>query len=292
MANTLEKMQAEGLYEDEGLTTQESEQSLETETLEESEAVVAEESNEAEVVLVGDEQALPNQSERENHAWGSLRRNNRSLKRENREKDEEIARLNERLARVEEVAIKPPKLEDFDSEEQYQQATRDFYKPKQHQEPVKPQAEVRNYDDVVNSHYERAEKAGLNLTKFASSEKAVRARFGDQATDILIDQLGDESHKIIQHVGSSESNLDTVHNLLMQDPSGVKLTMYMGRLAERLQVEKKAISKAPKPTRTPSGGATGASDLQRRFDSAAQKKDANEMFKIRREARKAGVNLE
>ena len=93
MANTLEKMQAEGLYEDEGLTTQESEQSLETETLEESEAVVAEESNEAEVVLVGDEQALPNQSERENHAWGSLRRNNRSLKRENREKDEEVLEI-------------------------------------------------------------------------------------------------------------------------------------------------------------------------------------------------------
>lgn len=264
----------------------------------ESEAVVAEDEEESEITLEGEQQdsldtvAIPKKT------LSKLRRQKREAKQAASESSDELARMREELNAVKKAAIKKPSYLDFNTEEDYDAAMRQYQNlsgdtkpataPKAETSPVLP-----DFAEAVNAHYDRAEKLGINLDKFAQSEKVVRENLGDMATDALIDAVGVGSEKVVAHLGSNSKSLQQVITLLTNDPTGMKAVGHLNRMAERLKVSKKSISRAPSASKSPSGSATAPlSSLQKQYAKAEKSNDVNLMFKLRRQARKDGQKLD
>ena len=298
MSNTLQKMVEAGLAEEEELTSSEPEAELEIEAEDEPEAVVAEEEDEAEVVL-GDEQDAPKDRSEPSGGvkatFAHLRRDRRELRQERSALSEENQALKARLDALEDATLRKPKYTDYATDEAYETALLQFHAAKSRREQQAPQAQpaaaqpqTRDFTDSVNAHYERAEKLGVNAGKFEAAERNVRSRLGDVLTDALIDAVGEGSEKAIMLIGTNAAEFDAVQSLLSSDPTGLKAVGRLNRLAERAKVTKPRVSGAPKPTRSPAGGGkVSVSALDKKLAKAEKSNDANAMFKLRREKRKA-----
>ena len=296
MSNTLQKMVEAGLAEEEELTSSEPEAELEIEADDEPEAVVAEEEEEAEIVL-GDEQDAPKKELEPGlkKTLSHLRRDRRELRQEKAALSEENEALKARLDALEDATLRKPKYTDYATDEAYETALLQFHAAKSRREQPAPQAQpaaaqpqTRDFTDSVNAHYERAEKLGVNAGKFEAAERNVRSRLGDVLTDALIDAVGEGSEKAIMLIGTNAAEFDAVQSLLSSDPTGLKAVGRLNRLAERAKVTKPRVSGAPKPTRSPAGGGkVSVSALDKKLAKAEKSNDANAMFKLRREKRKA-----
>lgn len=261
MSNTLEKLVAEGGADPEELTPQNDHAEPEIEPELEAEAVVAEPEGEVEIVLqdAGDaSKALD--KDKIDHAFTKLKRQKKAIKQEAEatkdaltSKNAEVEQLKAQMDELKRYAVKEPQYHDFDDEASYRQALLAYDRlvntPAQaaNAETIPAPAPVQaDFTDSVNSHYERAEKLGVNLDKFATAEKNLRTQFGEQLTDALIHEVGEGSEKVVMYLGSNPAQITDLQNMLVADPTGNSAVKHLIRMATRLETSKSSISKAPR----------------------------------------------
>jgi len=308
---TLEKLQAAGLAEDDAVVTAAAEEDAELviETHNDDDAVVAE----AELDEVGDELVSGDQDhsrvEVPKKTLSKLRRTRREAREQVTEKDAEIAALNARLDRSEErqrASLKKPSYAEYPDDASFETALLEYHSV-MGEAPATPAPGARrpapaaaptrqpDFSDEINSHIDRAEKLGINLDKFAQADSAVRTTLGDSITDALIASVGDGSEKAIYLMGSKPAELAKVQQMLAADPSGLRVVGHLTRLATLAKVNKKPVSGAPRPSRSPSGDqgqvSAEARGYNKQLDAAEKAGDTQKMVQLRRKARKAGVAL-
>ena len=239
------------------------------------------------------------------------------------EKDDEISQLKAKIENFERSVfpqtgqpnlLKRPSELDYDSDEGYQQAlakyedelvTRKFQElENKRQQEQAYRTHQQSLYQAVEDHYERAskliEQAGITPEVYKQSDASVRGAVnliapgrGDIIVDQMIANIGDGSDKVMYYLGRNQSALSQFKSLLVEDPSGIKASIFLGQQKERLTNPKRMKSRAPAPSPTANGDANMGSNitaLQKKYDAAHKKGDHQTAWKYRREARKSGVD--
>lgn len=301
-------------------TIEETDVNAATEEVEETEEVAEpteEETTETEVEdwMRGDDQPS---DEIPNSAWKAAREQYKAkLAKKEEEHHNELDRLkaeNEQLKQGKPAALKEPKLEDFDDNDDPQadyMAAMVDYKIKKSQAEMQAtqaatvtqekQAELkRKIDSNVDKHYVRAQKlaeqSGIKAETYQASDlrfrQSLERRFpgaGDSIANKLISDLGEGSEKVTYNLGVNKARLSELEERLDSDPSGIQAAMYLGQLKTDLNAPQKRKTNAPKPTPTLKGDAKPSlGQYERKYNKA---KTPQEKWDIKREAKKAGVNV-
>ena len=252
---------------------------------------------------------------------GALVKTRKKLQGRIQEKDDEVQRLNKKIEELEKRTSsakvelpKRPKVDDFDSDEEYDKALDDWY-------DLKTQASLKSLQDSQNqninaqnqqkkiiksveNHYERAEKLvkehAIKPEVCQSADKAVREATeailpgkGDSSVDHLINVLGDGSEKTLYYLGRNKNALNEYRAILQEDTTGLKAAAFLGRLSERINGTTKRKSKAPAPAPQANGNAeqsVSESVIKKKYDAAHKKGNTQEAFNIKREAKKQGLD--
>lgn len=238
------------------------------------------------------------------------------------EKDEELERLraeNESLkkAKPETKQDEPvlPKSEDFGTDEEYQKALADYHdkradmrftasqKKREQSDKLKVQQVAR--EKAVDGHYDRAaklvEESGIDPELFKQTDVAVRSAVesilpgrGDLITDQIISVMGEGSEKVLYFLGRNKTAMSEMKNLLAEDSTGMRLSIYLGQQKERLTNPKKRSSKAPAPASNIKGDNNSkvkGSAEKKKYDKAHKNRNNQLAYNIKKEAKKAGIDV-
>lgn len=237
------------------------------------------------------------------------------------ERDEEIERLKEENQQLKSSAkpipIEPvnrPRITDFDSDEEYESAMdawetqksesqlSTFEQRKQHQEQVNRLK--RDVDESVTNHYTRAEKLikdhSISPEVYKQADQAVRKAIAsvipknaDAVVDALINVIGEGSEKTMFHLGRNKPALNNLRSLLVDDPTGLKASAYLGGLTKEIKGTTKRKSQAPAPSAQVNGDGnvtkSGAAD-KRKYDKAHKSGNIQQAYNIAKAARGAGID--
>lgn len=232
------------------------------------------------------------------------------------ERDEEIERLrkeNEQLKTSKPVELpKQPLAIEFDTDDEYQAALTDWLKKRdevsfselenRRNQQTKAQQQQQEVSQAVEQHYERAaglvEKYGVDPEVYRTADATVRATVekirpgqGDVVVDLLIANLGEGSEKVTYYLGKNSTALNQFRALLHDDPSGLKASVFLGKLSNKLEGTIKKTSRAPAPAASASGSANvNSGTLKKQYDKAHKSGNTAEAFEARRAARKAGID--
>lgn len=205
--------------------------------------------------------------------------------------------------------LKRPDELDFETTEDYHRALDEYhdkrYELKQQTvQQTQAQREVEmEVAEAVDRHYDRAEKLieehGLKSenykdadTRVRSAIEAIAPRIGDKVVDQFIKSMGDGSEKVMYHLGRNKTALSELQSILQTDKSGIQAAVYLGKKLEQLTNPTRRKTRAPSPApqaKGDSGGQT-ADAIKRKYDAAHKKNDGATAFKLKREAKKAGVD--
>ncbi len=231
------------------------------------------------------------------------------------EKESEIEKLRQKVERLESsgsatLLNKAPSPDDFDDDASFDAARADWLVAQAEarvaakNEAGLKQAEkakaIADRDNRVDAHYERAVKLakeyGIDPEMYQASDLAVRktvesipalSRGADEVVDHLISLIGEDSEKLMYHIGRNSNARNNFREALEGDVSGIKAAILLGQMKEKLTSPKK-VNSVKKPAKRADGdSAAGVSDLHRKYQRS---KSAQERFDIRTEARKAGIN--
>ncbi len=161
-------------------------------------------------------------------------------------------------------------------------------------------------EQSVDQHYERAAKlaatSGIDPEVYQSADFRVRSAIegifpggGDSITDSLIAGLGDGSERVFFNLGVNSARLNELRSLLTQDPSGLRASMFLGKLSAELSAPAKRKSNAPAPATQVKGDvATSESGraLHKKYQEAHKSGNVGKAFSLKREAKLAGVNTQ
>lgn len=300
MVDTLAKMQAAGLVdEEEELTTpDEAETELVLEEDAEPEAVVAEEEAGATIELQDDTQGRPS-VEVPKRTLSELRRTRREAREQVSQKDAQLEEMRQQLQNLQQATLKKPQYADYPDDASYEAALLQYHSvASQGQPQAQPQPTAQpqvgpDFSEQINAHIDRAEKLGVSADEFLNAEDTVRSVLGNEVTDALIAAVGPGSEKAIMVMGSRAQELQRVQQLLANDRTGLSVVSHVTRLGERARVNKKTISGAPAPTRSPSGGGhipSSDAEYEKQMAKLEKAKDAQGMFELRRARRKAAAS--
>lgn len=240
------------------------------------------------------------------------------------EKDDEITQLRHEIeqlkkggkAPAKDDAAKPvrPKLRDFDSDEEYEQAMDEYEERKLEYQASKitsskqqEEAQTKRAERLaqsVDGHYERAAKliqeAGLNPDTYKHADTTIKEaiedvlpRAGEAVFNELVSLMGEGSEKTMFYVGRNKGALTEFKTLLQEDKTGLKAAYHLGKLTEKVNGTKKQPSRAPRPAAQIQGdeGSTAkGSALQRKYDAAHKKGHTQEAYNIKKQARQQGVD--
>jgi hypothetical protein len=240
-----------------------------------------------------------------------------------REHQSEIETLRAQLeeARRNNVAPQPsarPKREDFydhdDPDDAYAEALTDWklnermtqqHGQSQQYEAQRKQLEAQQkINDDVDKHYERAAvlatQSGISPELYQSADLRVRSAIegifpggGENVTNALIASLGEGSEKVLYNLGVNAKRLAELTNLLAQDSSGIKASIYLGKLSSELTAPLRKKSSTPAPATSVQGDmqtSDAGKALHRKYMEASKAGDAQKAFSLRRQARASGVN--
>jgi len=246
----------------------------------------------------------------------------RKLRGQITERDEEIERLKRerdealKLKPKEETVLERPKKDDFDTDDEFYEAL-DKYNLSRTSETInrtrledQRKAEQRQAQEklaeAVDEHYVRAadliEKSGIKPEIYQAADTTVRKaveaitpNLGDVIVDQVISILGDGSEKVMYFLGRNKAALAKFQSLLASDKTGMKAAVYLGQEKQRLTTNPiKPRSSAPDPP-TNIKGDTNVTGLEARFkkkyDAAHSKKNLQEAYNAKKEARQAGVDV-
>lgn len=109
----------------------------------------------------------------------------------------------------------------------------------------------------------------------------------------LLDAVGDGSERVAYYIGTNDTAMNKVKGLLQEDPTGLRASAYMARLVGQLKPNQRTkTSKAPPPDQPVKGDASSTGSIAKRLQSEWDKAEKREeMVKIRKKAREAGVKL-
>lgn len=239
------------------------------------------------------------------------------------ERDDEIVKLKAKIDLLEKSSIKDihtsktlkrPSYDDFDTDQEYQNALtqyeNDLVTSKFQELEFKRQQEqayshqTQLLTKAVEEHYERAaeliETAGISPEVYQASDQAVRQAVnsispgrGDIIVDMMIANIGQGSDKVMYYIGRNQTALSQFKSLLLEDPSGLKASLFVGRQLERLTTPKKMKTRAPSPAPSANGDSNLSSSSRaffKKYKEAHKKGNSQQAWDLRRQARKAGVN--
>lgn len=244
------------------------------------------------------------------------------LEKRHQEDVEKLQRENEELKRQlqggKAQELVEPKREDFENEDDpdaaYTRAMSKYYVDKSRAEDQAKQATERaqqqqrefreTVSKAVDQHYERAvklaEKSGITAEAYQSADYKFRQTIeeifpeaGDNIADALIANLGEGSEKVTFNLGINTARREEFKRLLLEDRTGIKAGMYLGRLNAELSAPSKRTSNAPKPAPNLQGdkAMTGQHRaLKKKYSEARNKGDTQAAYNAKKEAKKAGVD--
>lgn len=161
-------------------------------------------------------------------------------------------------------------------------------------------------EEAVDDHYTRAAKLiqdnGIDTEVYQRADRTVREAIevlmpgkGDFTTDQIISVLGEGSEKVMYFLGRNKNALNELKSLLVDDPTGLKATLYLGQQRERLLNNKQRLSKAPAPGKKVRGDATPntakAKALLKKRKAAQAAGNLQLAYNIKKEAKAQGVDV-
>lgn len=231
------------------------------------------------------------------------------------EKDEEMERLKAEVQALKQGTQRPaqdvgkvPTLEGHDYDEAKYAAAMQAWVISQVSNVTKAQdtqskqaQQQQALQSQVESHYQRAAKLVKEFTiepdLYQSADQSFRqtvdAAFpghGDAMTDMLIARLGEGSEKLVYSVGRNATKREVLKAKLLEDPSGLSASVYLGGILKEVSTPVKKSTKAPAPAARAEGGESASSDtsnFKRKYEKAS---DPQSRFDIRRAAKKAGLD--
>ncbi len=211
---------------------------------------------------------------------------------------------------------KRPRTGDFDTDEAFERAM-DVYEDDLYELRSKRSEQTRTIKTTqkqaqdalsqsVDDHYTRAatlqESKGIDPTIFSRADNTVRSAIeairpgqGDLLTDQLIQTLEEGSEMVMYNLGVNKSRRGELISALASDPSGLKAVAYVAGLkSDLIRNTKPKRSRAPKPP-TDTGGDqapnTKSGAIKRKYDEAHKKNKGQEAYNLKKEAKKAGVDV-
>jgi hypothetical protein len=209
---------------------------------------------------------------------------------------------------------KVPAEYDFDTPEEYHAAMNQYVaklaasqldKVEQQRNQQAQQAEQnRRLEQARDNHFKRAEKlietSGIKADSFLEAEDAFKTSLdevsngqGEVLADHLIDVMGEGSEKVVYYLGRNKPKMLELQALMATDPTGLKVSNYLGKLQTQLSKPAKKVSRAPAPSKTLKGDAnanSSGSALQRKYKEAHKKGQTSQAWKLKREAKAAGID--
>lgn len=251
------------------------------------------------------------------------------LKGQLKEKDSELETLRAELNQIKQAVskptiadippapLKPPVMQEYETVEEYQAALSRYTASEVQRQlnlvtqtqnaKARTEAVIDATKKSVDTHYERA--AELVKTHAIAPEvyqqadmrvrqaiESVLPKSGDAVTDSLIARLGVGSEKVMYFLGRSESARAILTAKLIEDPTGIAASMYLGELkAQKAGNPANVSSMAPAPAPRPrgqsgGGGNTDADGLKKQYDAAHKKGDTQAAFNLKRQAKQAGIS--
>jgi len=241
----------------------------------------------------------------------------KEAKDENAELRNELAQIREQMQQtlvnpVSQAESPKPRMENFDTEEEFfdaltdwklQSQMRQMGQNQQMEAQKRQQAEqMRQLSESVDSHYQRAEglieEHGIKRDLYQQSDTNVRQAVeevvpgkGDVGVDFLISNLGEGSEKVMYAVGRNQRLLDELKATLRADPSGFRAVAYLGKKMGEFTQPVKRKSNAPKPGAKIKGDKTPSeSPSKKKYAQAFKKGDMQAAFNIKMAAKKAGTD--
>jgi hypothetical protein len=245
-----------------------------------------------------------------------------STKAKLRGKVEEANQENERL-RAENEALKRgqapagvtvakrPRLNDFDSDEDYETAMDTWEEAKEtntlqtietrRDVTARQQQHRQVLTDAVDAHYERAQELvtthSINPEVYQKADATVRQSIesvapgqGEVIVNQLISLVGEGSEKVMYHLGVNKAALNELRAILQDDPSGLKAAAFIGQKKAEITGPKHKLTSAPKPVAQINGETVKASASKKAYDKAHKEGRGQDAFNIKSEARKAGTD--
>lgn len=238
------------------------------------------------------------------------------------DRDEEIERLkaeNTQLKAQPKIKeVKPlarPKEGDFEETADYHAALDDYETKmsakrydvldQQRRQTVTQEKAKENLDQAVTEHYDRAAKlteaSGISAEVYKKADQTVREAVeavipghGDLISDQLISMVGEGSEKVMYYLGRNRAALNEFRGLLLEDKSGMKAAIYLGRQKERLTTPGKRVSRTPAPVNELKGDGAPSNGNERKFkrsyDAAHKKGDGQAAYNAKKAAKAAGVD--
>lgn len=238
------------------------------------------------------------------------------------EKDTELEALKAKVAALETGTstqqtqkLKVPDKYDFEDDADYEKAMAEYVvklTSQQNNERVaseRARKEAENTAKAVDNHFERADEfikaSNIKPDVYESADTAFRQTFekilpkrGDQLADKFIEVLGDGSEKTLFYIGRNKAAQEKMTALVVDDPHGFKVAAYLGGLNEKFKNHK--VTKQKTKARPPAAQATGGESikgdaqikaLKKKYDSLHKKENIGEALKIKRQAKKTGVDV-
>jgi hypothetical protein len=158
----------------------------------------------------------------------------------------------------------------------------------------------------VDKHYLRAaalaKKSNITAEAYQAADRNVRAAFeevrpgdGDTLADGFIHLLGEGSERVMYKLGVSKAHRDTAAKLLREDPSGMRLGVWLGKLNAELGAPIKRTSTAPPPAPRLSGdkanGASAGAKMKREYDEALSKGNTQKAFNLKKTAKAKKIDV-
>lgn len=329
---SLEELRAQAEQEEAEQETEETEQpepeeSEVEETEQESEFQETEQLEDLELELDGEpepDQQKPSAEEALVHKLTKQRKKRQEVESENETLRQRLEKLESQLQGNSQPAapqtppqgnVAEPKMPDMydpgidGDRDKYDAAVKKFWHDYQafqnrHQQAERQQEQYREQvQQRTKALAERAAKFSrdhnVNVDRVAEAlDKATseidRATKIDGSLATLLDSVGDGSERVAYYIGTNDSAMSRVKQLLEEDPNGFKAIAYMTRTAEKLRPKhSKQVSKAPEPDEPIKGdsskGSAAASKVQAMWDKADT---PEKMMEARRKARELGVKLD
>jgi hypothetical protein len=239
------------------------------------------------------------------------------------EREQEIERLrqeNETLktsgsAPQTKKSLSLPKLENYETDDEYNQALASYIDNKIQSESLKQQqqmteegqkAQIQKQRAIeVNSHYARASEfvksVKIKPDLYNQADKVVRDAIdlvnpgkGDLITDQIISVLGDGSEKVMYYLGVNSTARNRLHSLLLEDSTGMKAIAYLGGVKNKISNPKKIKTNAPEPSQPIQEDAVSDKSVKvdkRSYQKAEESGNMQKVFDIRRAARSKGIDI-
>lgn len=209
------------------------------------------------------------------------------------------------------TVAKRPRLNDFDSDDLYEDAMDKWEEEKttetfqtletKRDTTARQQQHQQALTNAVDAHYERAQelvtKHSINPEVYQKADATVRQSIeavapgmGEVIVNQLISLVGEGSEKVMYHLGVNKTALNDLRAILQDDPTGLKAAAFIGQKKAEITGPKHKLTSAPKPAAQIKGETVKETASKKAYDKAHKENRGQDAYNIKSEARKAGTD--